>query len=313
MQVVLSGMKERIPDLFEEDGTFKNASVSIPVKLNCKGDCVSPTVGQKDLETTIHTDGHILMACSRKLRWTSITVENKETKDSFIADLTLEHDGLSVDRFQLNTFLCGVHTLEAGDAAAHLSEFMNEDNDWHVGYTMGDADASLDEDAHIQPEEGNAKRRKTVVHHTMSVKPDIRKCPTMCREDGSPLKATRGEILNGIIWIVSKHTREWTNSDDPYPMFLFHNLKVNKPTRVSGNVTRTLLATSPMCHEGGPVDLTTAMEEMRDGSTEKSVFLACSEDAVLDFFHQMTNHPGLPGYGSPAKEPVSVIFPSFML
>jgi hypothetical protein len=67
-----------------------------------------------------------------------------------------------------------------------------------------------------------------------------------------------------------------------------------------------------MCHEGGLVDLTTAMEEMRDGATEKSVFLACSEDAVLDFFHQMTKHPGLPGYGSPAKEPVSVTFPSFM-
>jgi hypothetical protein len=76
-------------------------------------------------------------------------------------------------------------------------------------------------------------------------------------------------------------------------------------------VTRTLFATSPMTHEFGHVDLITAMEEMRDGPIEKSVFLACSEDAVLDFFHQMTNHPGLPGYGSLAKEPVSFTFPSF--
>jgi hypothetical protein len=78
----------------------------------------------------------MLCTAGDSLRWDGITVEDEISKYDFLADLTIRDGRLIVNRFQLNTFALGVKLLSARDATDYLNEYMEEGNDWHIGYTI---------------------------------------------------------------------------------------------------------------------------------------------------------------------------------
>lgn len=321
MEDVLTGLKQRIPELFETDangitGLRNHCRITIPIWNPTT--TIPATVGQTGVQTGYFQDGHQLCAVGDKLRWAGITVENKETKYSFVADLTFSSGALTVTKFQLNCFLGGVMTsppLPLQDAAMYLVQYMDEANDWHDGYTAGTCteDSPYHPDTELLiPNELGTEPTRTVQVVRISAPPEPeppKLLEWLGRNKYKPLKVRKGETIHGIIFVNTDRTRAM-NDGIAYPMFLFHGIKIDDATKVEGLATRCLIATFAADHEPGGVDIVDSVTDLRTGN-DKAVFIKFPEEVVLHFFYQLTeDEPDV--YGQPMSSPPSISLPSFM-
>ena len=312
---VLAGLKQRIPELFKEDGSLAERRVHIPVEIN-GNQTLNAVPGQQVGNNVYYKNGHQVLASGNKLRWLAVTVEGGVTKFDFIANLTLTAGTLTLDKFQLNTFLMGVRTTPPdpiSDAWDYLAEYMDEDNDWHQGYEVlpfTDAEETLhpDKEFLIPSEAGTAPTRSMQV---TVIRPE--NAPKLLNWLGGStfekLKVREGEIIHGILWVNTKRTRKITGGS-PYPMFLYHGLTIRDCKDVEGIATRCLIGTSPRDHESGSVNLTDAVTELREKG--KAVFIKYDETIVLDVFHQFTHDEAIV-YGQRMASPPEIMMPDFMM
>lgn len=122
------------------------------------------------------------------------------------------------------------------------------------------------------------------------------------------LKVRKGDIIHGILWISTNKTREIMDGK-PYPMFLYHKLKVHDVKELTGNAQQVLCATLANCHESGSVSINDAVNDFRkDG--DKAVFIKYDESIVLDFFYQFTEDPYK--YGQRMESVPVLAMPDFM-
>ena len=200
------------------------------------------------------------------------------------------------------------------DAWDYLAEYMDEDNDWHEGYEVlpfTNADETLhpDKELLIPSEAGTAPTRDMQVH---IIRPEPCSWPKLINWVGGStfekLKVREGEIIHGILWVNTKRTRKITGGS-PYPMFLYHGLKIRDCKDVEGLATRCLIGTSPDMHEPGSVNLTDAVTELREKG--KAVFIKYDEAIVLDLFHQFTHDEAIV-YGQRMASPPTIVMPDFM-
>ena len=236
------------------------------------------------------------------------------TKYDFIADLTLTAGHLALDKFQLNTFLLGVMSAppEAVSFAwDYLAQYMTV-NDWHEGYTAGALDAAADlhpaKELLIPSEVGTAPTRSVHVHVIRAPEPP-KLLDWLGGSSFETLKVRKGETIHGILWVSTAQTRR-VNNGMPYPMFLYHEIKIKSAKQVEGLVTRGLVGTSPGMHEHGSVNLTDAVTELRENG-DKAVFIKYDEAIVLDLFHQFTHDEAVP-YGQRMASTPAIIMPDFM-
>ena len=82
---VLVGLKQRIPELFKEDGSLTEHCVHIPISID--GNKRRAVSGQQVGNNVYYINGHQVLASGNKLRWLAVTVEGGVTKYDFIADL----------------------------------------------------------------------------------------------------------------------------------------------------------------------------------------------------------------------------------
>ena len=321
MEVVLTGLKQRMPELFETDANgitgLCNCKITIHVKPNTTT-TIPATVGQTGIQTGYCQDGYQLCAAGDKLRWAGITIENKETKYSFVADLTLSSGTLTVTKFQLNCFLGGVMALPFHDAAMYLAEYMDEENNWHDGYTVGMCPEEHDSPYHPDTELLIPNERGTEPTRTINIvripappEPEPPKLLEWLGEQAPQykrLKVRKGEIIHGIIFVKNDRTRAM--SVMAYPMFLYHGVKIANAKKVAGSATRCLIATFAGDHEPGGVDIVDAVTELRTGN-DKAVFIKFPEEVVLHFFHELTEDES-DVYGQPMSSPPGISLPSFL-
>lgn len=307
---VLVGLKQRIPELFKEDGSLAEHCVHIPISID--GNKRRAVSGQQVGNNVYYINGHQVLASGNKLRWLAVTVEGGVTKYDFIADLTLTAGTLTLDKFQLNTFLAGVRTTPpdpVSDAWDYLAEYMDEDNDWHEGYEVlpfTNADETLhpDKELLIPSETGTAPTRDMQVH---IIRPEPCSWPKLLNWLGGSnfekLKVREGEIIHGILWVNTARIGK------VYPMFLYHGLKIRDRKYVEGLAKRCLIGTSPDMHEPGSVNLTDEVTELREKG--KAVFIKYDEAIVLDLFHQFTHDEAIV-YGQRMASPPTIVMPDFM-
>lgn len=324
MEDVLTGLKQRMPELFETDangitGLRNYCRITIPIKPNTTT-TIPATVGQTGIQTGYCKDGHQLCAVGDKLRWAGITVENKESKYNFVADLTFSSGALTVTKFQLNCFLGGVMTsppLPLHDATIYLAEYMDEENDWHNGYTVGSTEEHdpyhPDTELLIANELGTEPTRTVqIVRIPAPPEPEPPKLLEWLGEQQPQykhLKVRKGETIHGIIFVNTDRTRAM-NDGIAYPMFLFHGIKIANAKKVAGSATRCLIATFAGDHEPGGVDIVDSVTELRTGN-DKAVFIKFPEEVVLHFFHELTEDES-DVYGQPMSSPPGISLPSIL-
>ena len=131
MDLVLQGLLQSKPELFDAIALKDDIAVTIPVKIDGVSE-VAPVIGQAIGHSCSYVNGHVLRTAGELLRWASVTVEGGRTKYDFVADMTLIDGKLSVVTMQMNTLLMGVQLLSPKDAADYLGEYMDDMNDWHI-------------------------------------------------------------------------------------------------------------------------------------------------------------------------------------
>ena len=285
MDNLTQSLKARIPELFDKESLVDNVAVSVPVSLDGETTQICDVGIEVGRDHFMYDNGHVLCTAGDKLRWAGITVEERRSKYDFVADLTMRDGRLTVKRFQLNTFALGVKVLSENDAEDYLNEYMEEGNDWHHGYTISKdySDKFHPSNAIQILDEGDpasARRLKVIYVPTPPMPKYLRQTEDSRLEQFS---TTRGATIHGILWVKNARTEQQF-----YPMFVYHNLRVQKPTEFAGTATRVLCATFCDCHEPGGVNLAHSVDELREVSNQEAVFIAYSEDVVLHFFHKMT-------------------------
>ena len=297
-------LEARIPELsFRDDHFAENLAIDIALSLDGKATQIHD-VGMKPGNHLTYKNGHIIRTAGDKLRWTGITIENGISKYDFVADFTVRGGKLNVEYFQLNLFALGVKVLPTDDATDYLNEYMEESNDWHVGYMVssGQKDKFHPSNVLLIPDEGDdaAVKRLEVVPVSPALLKFLRQTEDRRLE---PLTARRGETIHGIMWLKNEQTDQQF-----YPMILYHKLRVQKPTRLAGYAERVLWANFCDCHEPGSVDIAQCVDDLREDS--EAVFVAYTEDVVLHFFHRLTADEGDASYGKSLDQEPAVVLPN---
>ena len=208
--------------------------------------------------------------------------------------------------------------LPLHDATMYLAEYMDEENDWHNGYTVGSTEEHdnlyhPDTELLIPNELGTEPTRTVqIVRIPAPPEPEPPKLLEWLGEQAPQykrLKVRKGEIIHGIIFVKTDRFREMTDGISQ-PMFLFHGLKIANAEKVAGSATRCLIANFANDHEPGPADIVDAVTELRTGN-DKAVFIKFPEEVVLHFFCVLTEGES-DVYGQPMSSPPGISLPSIL-
>lgn len=326
MELLQTHLSKRIPHLFADGKLGHKLAIEVPLTLD--GNRTASRVGQNVGHGHFFKNGHVLRVFERKLRWASVTVEDGFTKYEFIADFTMDDAKLVLKNFQWNHFLLGVHILgekvSLEEVQELLLEYMEDDNDWHKGYMVlsdfPDDYFHPNKELIISPEHGTAPMRH-LNRPAIQISPGPGGLRALQRDALRPMSryfsfyggllqplkpVKKGKIINGVIWMNDRPNNQ------PYPLLLYHKLKIQDPQTLYGLAERVLFASTCTSHEPGFVCLKDTLDEFIY-LEDKVVFIESSEEFVLHLFHLMTKDEDESAhYGAPTEDFPKIQMPEFM-